>query len=126
MDYVPPPDKEHYYEQVWALVREIPEGSVATYGQIRDLLPQPNAVSTDDYQRSASRWVGLAMSACPDNVPWQRVVNSQGKISHPEAGKQIQLLQNEGVYFSKDKLDLNQYQWPGPGNSDKPRQGQLF
>lgn len=127
MSYVPPPNKQLYFEQVWVLVRQIPYGRVATYGQITKLLSQPEGISTDDYQMSASRWVGLAMAACLDDVPWQRVINSQGKISHrPEAGKQKQLLEEEGVLFSKGKLDLDEYQWRGPGQSDEPRQGRLF
>ena len=129
MNYLPPPNKQLYYEQVWSLVRQIPYGRVATYGQITKLLPQPAEISDNDYQMSASRWVGLAMATCPDDVPWQRVINSQGKISHrSEAGKQKQLLKGEGVFFSNEKLDLNEYQWRGPGQSDapEPRQGRLF
>ena len=126
MNYVPPPNKQLYYEQVWALVRQIPSGRVASYGQITKILTQPEGVSFDAYQMSASRWVGLAMAACPDDVPWQRVINSQGKISHPEAAKQKKLLEEEGVFFSKDKLNLDEYQWGGPGQTDEPRQGRLF
>jgi len=126
MNYVPPPNKQLYYEQVWALVRQIPSGKVATYGQITRLLTKPDAISVDDYKMSASRWVGLAMAACPDDVPWQRVVNSQGKISHPEAGRQIKLLSGEGVFFVKEKLDLELYQWLVSEQSDRPTQGQLF
>lgn len=127
MNYVPPPNKQLYFEQVWALARQIPHGKVATYGQITKRIPQPEGVSVDDYQVSASRWVGLAMSACPDDVPWQRVVNSQGKISHKsQAGKQKHLLEGEGVLFSKQKIDLNEFQWREPGESDEPMQGRLF
>ena len=126
MNYIPPPNKQLYYEQVWALVRQIPFGSVATYGQIANKLPVPDDVSIDAYQTSASRWVGLAMSACPDDVPWHRVVNSQGKISHPEAGKQKKLLEGEGIVFSNDKLDLTKYQWLLSDESTRPEQGQLF
>ncbi len=129
MNYVHPPNRQLYYEQVWALVRQIPHGRVATYGKITKILPQPASISIDDYQMSASRWVGLAMAACPDDVPWHRVVNSQGKISHKaEPGKQKHLLEAEGVLFSKEKIDLDEYQWGGPGQIDelKPKQGQLF
>jgi len=127
MNYVPPPNKQAYYEQVWSLVRQIPFARVATYGQITKLIPQPEGVSTEDYKASASRWVGLAMAACPDDVPWHRVINSQGKISHrPEAGKQRELLEKEGLLFSNGKLDLDECQWRGPGQSDEPRQGRLF
>lgn len=126
MNLALPRNKQHYYEQVWALVRQIPCGKVATYGQIKDLLPQPDDVSVEDYQTYASRWVGLAMAACPDDVPWQRVINSQGKISHPDAAKQVQLLLEEGVYFSRDKLDLNEFQWRVSKQDDEPSQGRLF
>ncbi len=126
MNYVPLPNKQRYFEQVWTLVRQIPCGKVATYGQITKILPQPDGVSADVYQTSASRWVGSAMAACPDDVPWQRVVNSQGKLSHPEADKQKLLLQEEGVIFSNDKLDLQDYQWLVSEQGDKPEQGRLF
>lgn len=126
MNYVPPPNKQLYYEQVWTQVRLIPFGKVATYGQITTLLPQPEGVSVEVYQISASRWVGLAMAVCPDDVPWQRVVNSQGKISHPEAGRQKKLLEEEGVYFSKDKLNLSEYQWLAGEKNDGSKQGRLF
>lgn len=129
MNYTPPPNKQHFNEQVWALVRKVPHGKVATYGQITKILPQPEGINEHDYKMSASRWVGLAMGACPTDVPWHRVVNSQGKISHEaEAVNQKQRLEAEGIVFSKVKIDLDQYQWCGPGQVDtpKPFQGQLF
>ena len=108
-------------------MRQVPVGRVATYGQIAKLIPKPEVVSAEDYKMASAQWVGLAMAACPDDVPWQRVINSQGKISpRAEAGKQKQLLQSEGVLFSYEKLDLQEYQWMGPGQPDKPSQGQLF
>ncbi|MGB1309665.1 MAG: MGMT family protein, partial [Leucothrix sp.] len=114
-------------EQVWAIVRQIPYGRVATYGQIAKLILPPEGISQEDYAASSSRWVGLAMAASPEDVPWQRVINSQGKISHrPEAGKQKQLLEAEGLLFYHGKLDLNEHQWNGPGVSDEPKQGRLF
>jgi methylated-DNA-protein-cysteine methyltransferase-like protein len=121
-----PPDKQDYYEQVWALVRQIPYGKVATYGQLSKMLPQPDGVSTEDYLAYASRWVGFAMSACPDDVPWHRVINSQGRISHPEAARQIKLLQRESVYFSNDRLNLDEFQWRASKANDEPAQGRLF
>lgn len=126
MNYAPPPNRQLYFEQIWAQAREIPHGRVATYGQLTKLVPQPEGTSDDDYKSSASRWAGLAMAACPDDVPWHRVVNSQGKISHPAAAKQRQRLEAEGVLFSNDKLSLDEYQWRGPGQSDQPTQTRLF
>jgi methylated-DNA-protein-cysteine methyltransferase-like protein len=127
MHYVPPPNKKQYYEQVWAAVRRIPSGRVATYGQITQMLAQPEGISLDDYSVSAARWVGLAMASCPDDVPWQRVINSQGKISHrAEHGKQKKLLQEEGVHFENEKINLDDYQWREHEPGDRPRQGRLF
>ena len=127
MSYISPPDQQAYYEQVWAIVRQIPLARVITYGTIARLIQQPEGLSAAEYQTSASRWVGLAMAACPDDLPWQRVINSQGKISHrPEGGKQKQLLEEEGLLFINGKLDLNEYQWNGPGVTDGPKQGRLF
>jgi len=127
MNYVHPPNKQLYSEQVWAVARQIPHAKVATYGQIAKLLPQPDGVSTQDYRTCAPRWVGLAMAACPGDVPWQRVVNAQGMISHnAQPGQQKKLLEAEGIIFSMEKIDLNEYQWRGPGHCDEPEQGRLF
>jgi len=71
--------------------------------------------------------VGGAMAACPDDVPWQRVINSQGKISERAgAERQRQLLEEEGVVFVKDKVDMKKYGWKGPGEADEPKQETLF
>ncbi len=126
MSYQSPPNQQLYYDQVWALVRKVPRGMVITYGRIARMLPIPEGISAEDYQLSASRWVGLAMAACPDDVPWQRVVNSQGKFSYSDAGKQAELLAAEGVYPSKGKVDLVEYEWSGTEQGDEVRQGSLF
>ncbi len=127
MNYVHPPNKLLYNEQVWALVRQIPHGRVATYGQLANRIPQPKGVDSGHYKVSAARWVGLAMAACPDDVPWHRVINSQGKISHQaEPGKQKKLLLAEGVLFLNEKVSLEEYQWHLPGQNAPPSQGRLF
>jgi methylated-DNA-protein-cysteine methyltransferase-like protein len=54
------------------------------------------------------------MAACPNDVPWQRVINSQGMISHRAGGlKQRELLEAEGVEFVKDRVDLMKFGWQG-------------
>ena len=110
-----PPNPQAYYEQVWAITRLIPRGKVATYGQIAKMIPPPNGVEIEAHAAFAPRWVGGAMANCPDNVPWQRVINSQGKISERAgAEKQRQLLEQEGVEFdAKDRVDLKKYGWSG-------------
>ena len=127
MSYKSLPNKQLFYDQVWAVTRQIPYGMVATYGQISKMLPRPESVSIEDYQVSAARWVGLAMAVCPDDVPWHRVINSQGKISHgTEPGRQKQLLETEGVFFSADKINLDEFQWRDSERHDRPQQKQLF
>ena len=72
MRFTSPPNQAAYYEQVWELVRQIPEGKVATYGQIAKMLPPPQGVEIEAYTAFGPRWVGGAMANCPDDVPWQR------------------------------------------------------
>ncbi len=110
-----PPDPQAYYRQVWDLVRQIPRGRVATYGQIAKMIPPPNGVEIEAYAAFAPRWVGGAMAACPDDVPWQRVINSKGEISERAgAERQRLLLEQEGVEFdAKNRIDLKKYGWKG-------------
>lgn len=94
------------YEKIYALTLKIPRGRVASYGQIaREVGCTP-------------RQVGYAMAALPFNsgVPWQRVVNSQGKISARSRGEgdkdQRKLLEAEGVCFNGDKIsDVSRVFW---------------
>ena len=93
--------------EVVAIIKSIPRGKVATYGQIAGLAGN----------RFASRqvvWV-LNSSSKNENLPWHRVVNSSGKISlKPGHGYEVQktLLQEEGIVFDKeDKIDLKIYLW---------------
>jgi methylated-DNA-protein-cysteine methyltransferase related protein len=122
-----PPDPQAFNQRVWELVRKVPRGKVATYGQIALMLPPPVGVDFENYKAFAPRWVGGAMAACPDDVPWQRVINSQGKISErPGAQKQRLLLEGEGIVFVKDKVDLKKYGWGGLDEADLPKQEKLF
>lgn len=125
--FTSPPDPQAFNQRVWELVRKVPPGKVATYGQIALMLPPPSGVDQESYRAFAPRWVGGAMAACPDDVPWQRVINSQGKISErPGAQKQRLLLEGEGIEFVKDKVDLKKYGWGGLDEGDRPKQEALF
>lgn len=121
--FTSPPDPQEYNERVWQLVRQVPRGKVATYGQIALMLTPPPDVGLDAYHAQGPRWVGSAMAACPDDVPWQRVINSQGRISErPGAEKQRKLLEAEGIVFVKDRVDLKKFGWKGLGEADPPPQ----
>ena len=99
------------HNDVYALVRRIPRGRVATYGQLARMLGMPRH----------ARHVGFALSAIPEglDIPWHRVVNSAGTIStrlpHWDGGSddlQRIRLEAEGVCFSTTgKIDLKQWGW---------------
>lgn len=123
-----PPNQQNYYEEVWMIVRQIPFGKVATYGQIAKMIPPPNGVDIEAYKAFAPRWVGGAMANCPDDVPWQRVINSKGEISERDgAERQRQLLEGEGIKFdAKNRIDLKIFGWNGSNDNDSVIQSKLF
>ena len=114
--FTSPPDPLLFNAQVWELVRQIPRGRVATYGQIARIIPPPAGVEAKSYLSLGPRWVGSAMAKCPDDAPWQRVINSKGEISlRPGAEKQRALLEAEGVEFDeRERIDLHLFGWQGP------------
>lgn len=116
-----PPEPDVYNRIVWKIVQQIPEGKVSTYGQIASMIPPPDGVDADQYLRLSARWVGTAMNRTPSgrDVPWQRVINSQGAISLPKgsasADQQRGLLEREGVQFDGDgRVDFEAVGWDGP------------
>jgi methylated-DNA-protein-cysteine methyltransferase-like protein len=127
-----PPDPRAYAAQVYDIVRMIPSGRVMTYGQIAALILPPPGVDPLQYQKLSPRWVGTAMAHCQDDVPWQRVINSQGKVSErPGMGMMVQrkLLEQEGVVFDeRERVDLKRYQWTPDerGQPGGPQQPSLF
>jgi methylated-DNA-protein-cysteine methyltransferase-like protein len=115
--FTSPPDPQMFRIQVWEIVRKIPFGRVTTYGQIAALLPVPVGMSAQDFRAFAPRWVGGAMAACPEDVPWQRVTNAQGKISlkGSDQSHQRELLEAEGIEFDqRQRVDLKRFGWNGP------------
>jgi len=107
--------RREFAKQVYALVHRIPRGRVMTYGGIAALIPPSAGTNWGGYARVRARWVGYAMAECPDDVPWHRVVNAQGRIS-PRPGfspaLQRALLKKEGVRFNRSgRLDLDLLEW---------------
>ena len=100
-----------FTESVIAQLKKIPKGKVATYGQIATLAGSPRAA------RQVVRI--LHSSSKKHNLPWHRVINSQGDISlRPSQGYEIQkaLLIKEKVKFSlSDRIDLKLFQWQPKG-----------
>jgi methylated-DNA-protein-cysteine methyltransferase related protein len=104
-------------EAVFDLVRRIPHGRVMTYGQI----------SAELASRLSPRAVGWMLHRCPDDVPWQRVVNASGACSTdrlPDFPKGLQraMLEAEGVRFRVNgTLDLDHYRWRPPAARGRRR-----
>jgi methylated-DNA-protein-cysteine methyltransferase related protein len=108
-----PSKTEVFRERVYGWIRRIPKGKVATYGQIAVLA---------GYPRQARR-VGQALGAphMPSDVPWQRVINSQGRVSDrapridraigAREDEQQRRLTREGVKFVRGKTDLDRFGW---------------
>jgi methylated-DNA-protein-cysteine methyltransferase related protein len=94
-----------FERQVWRFVRRIPRGHVVTYGQIAALLGRPRA----------ARAVGRAMSECPGDIPWHRVVNASGGISVRARMEgmltQRMLLDREGVPVRNGHVRLAHHRW---------------
>jgi methylated-DNA-protein-cysteine methyltransferase-like protein len=99
------------YRRIYAVVKKIPRGKIATYGQVAALAGIARG----------SRQVGTALRNAPDGLklPWQRVINAQGRISlrlrEWQSGSddlQRVLLEAEGIVFSAEgSIDLQQYRW---------------
>ena len=96
------------YRAIYAVVREIPRGRVTTYGRVAALSGLPGR----------ARLVGYALNAVNDpSIPWHRVVNARGEISHRSdggPGETIQRLrlEEEGVQFDdQGRIPLDRYLW---------------
>ena len=99
------------YDRMYAVVRRIPRGRVATYGQVATLAGLPGR----------ARQVGYALAALEDDrIPWHRVVNARGQCSLRSDGDdhgQQRRLEAEGIVFDDaGRLDLARWRW-------RPRRG---
>jgi methylated-DNA-protein-cysteine methyltransferase-like protein len=99
--------EESFTEKVKGIIKKIPRGKVATYGQIAMLAGNPHAARQ-------VVWI-LHSSSDKDNLPWHRVINKNGRISlKPGQGyeMQISMLSDEGVIFGKnDTINLGKFIW---------------
>ncbi|AFY72814.1 putative methylated DNA-protein cysteine methyltransferase [Synechococcus sp. PCC 7502] len=97
------------YDRIYAIVRQIPQGKIATYGQIAELSGLVGK----------ARVVGYALYRVDpqtSDIPWHRVVNAKGEISESpfrNGGDYLQrsLLEQEGIKFSLNKINLRDYRW---------------
>ncbi len=95
------------HERIWRTVLAVPEGRVASYGQIADLAGLPGR----------ARMVGKALGSAPDDlqVPWYRILRSDGRIAFPagseSAERQKQHLQEEDVVVLRNRVKLADFGW---------------
>lgn len=111
------PDLQAFYAQVWNIITRIPRGKVASYGQIAKMLRPPAGVDETTFAEFGALWVSNAVAASPNEVPWQRVVNSKGQINERdgrEAKRHKLMLEDEGVLFhDRGRIDMKKYGWNG-------------
>ncbi|MEC4725296.1 MGMT family protein [Shewanella sp. D64] len=94
-------------ERIWFVVNLIPKGNVSSYGKIADLAGLPGR----------ARYVSTALKRAPKemDLPWHRVVNSQGKISFESQSQayqhQMELLRLDGVQVNRGRISLSEYEW---------------
>ena len=95
------------FRRVWNVVEAIPEGTVASYGQVAKLAGL----------NGGARRVGGALAKAPDrtSMPWHRIIKADGKIALPAGSpgrqEQIKRLEQEGVTVVSGRVDMQQFQW---------------
>lgn len=100
-------EEKSTFEKIYEVIREIPEGNVASYGQVAELAGN----------RRWARVVGYALHAAPcgSDLPCHRVVTKDGKMScafgDRKCNRQTELLKKEGVEFVDNHVDMEKYQW---------------
>ena len=93
--------------QLYQTIAAIPEGKVASYGQLADLAGQTGA----------ARWVGYCLRHLPkdSSLPWHRVITASGKLAFPEQSegywRQRNLLESEGVTLRNHKVNMKTFRW---------------
>ena len=92
---------------LYMLLSNIPQGRLATYGQLAKLMGYPGA----------ARWVGRTLSQLPEDtqLPWHRVIAAGGRLSlpanTPAGDEQRQRLRSEGIFVQGDRVKLRDYEW---------------
>ncbi len=101
------PADAHFNDHIFEVVRQIPEGRVTSYGAIARFL------GAENWSRKVGKAMGLCTKVYPP-VPFQRVVNSQGRLTGDTTGieRRKELLTHEGVTVTGDKVqNFNAVYW---------------
>jgi len=94
-------------QRIWDTIRDVPQGSVASYGQIADIAGIPRG----------ARQVGYALRQLPDghDVPWHRIITASGNIAFekgsPSYEEQVKRLLKEDVAVIAGRVDMARYRW---------------
>lgn len=94
-------------QKIWQVVLSIPKGKVASYGQVAQMA---------GLGRQA-RYIGRALGKLPSGhqIPWYRVLRSNGQIAFPEGSEQFERqkkrLEQEGIKVERGRVKLSRYQW---------------
>jgi len=104
---VDPSSTEARYQRIWRVITVIPEGQVASYGQVAELAGIPRG----------ARQVARALRMAPDDLelPWYRVISASGKIAmapdSPGYKKQRANLLAEGVLVEEGRVNMRRFRW---------------
>lgn len=100
-------DRQARLGRIYEIIRDIPRGSVASYGQIAEIAGIPRG----------ARQVGWALKqlAGGQDIPWHRVITASGRIAF-EAGstrfkRQRKLLEEENIPVIAGRVDMGKYRW---------------
>lgn len=100
-------DTQTRLRRIWETIRDIPEGNVASYGQVAEVAGIPRG----------ARQVAYALRVAPDELalPWYRVITASGKLAFEQGSasfrRQRDLLADEGVTMLNGKVDMDTYRW---------------
>jgi len=100
-------DKVARMHRIWDTIRDVPKGSVASYGQIAEIAGIPRG----------ARQVAYALRQLPEghDVPWHRIIQSSGRIAFdkgtPQHEEQAKRLLMDGVAVIAGRIDMQKYRW---------------
>ena len=100
-------DRQARLERIWDTIRDIPEGRVASYGQVAEIAGIPRGARLTAY--------ALRKAPTGHGLPWHRVITASGKIAFPRGSRsyaeQRDRLMMEGVAVVRGKVDMQTYRW---------------
>ena len=99
--------QKNSYERIYEVVKQIPYGKVASYGQIAALAGNPRWARVVGY--------ALHVNPYPETIPCYRVVNREGRLSEAfvfgGVNQQKALLEQEGIEIADNCVDMERFRW---------------